>query len=141
LIVNYLDYRCTYGYSVFMPVLNAPTSPTHNLHGTAFTSLATKSTGSTETSVWRVDMQPGTPPSPHQLTREEVFVVWDGVARVKIGGVEQLAERGDVIVVPPATLFELSNAGDEMLSLIACMPFGGQAIIGDGEPFTPPWSM
>jgi mannose-6-phosphate isomerase-like protein (cupin superfamily) len=50
------------------------------------------------------------------------------------------AHEGDAIVVPARTSFELANASDAALRLLCCMPVGGQGIIGDGEPFTPPWT-
>jgi hypothetical protein len=58
-----------------MPILTAPHGPTHSLSGTEFTSLATPSRGSNDLSVWTVEIAPGTPATPHALTREEVFVV------------------------------------------------------------------
>ena len=42
-----------------MPVLSAPASPTHELPHARFTSLATPSRGTSETSVWRVEIAPG----------------------------------------------------------------------------------
>ena len=69
-----------------MPVLTAPVAPTHELGGNLFTSLATPSRGATDTAVWRVEIPPGTPATPHSLTREEVFVVLEGTAAVRIAG-------------------------------------------------------
>jgi mannose-6-phosphate isomerase-like protein (cupin superfamily) len=123
-----------------MPVLPAPSAPTHSMHGASFTSLATPSRGSTDTAVWRVDLAPGTPATPHQLTRQEVLVVLAGTASVLIGGEAATASVGDAIVVPVATSFELRNGGPDTLSVIACLPVGGQAQMGDAEPFTPPWA-
>lgn len=124
-----------------MPVIHAPTEPTHQLPGTAFTSLATPSLGSTETSMWRVAISPGTEPTPHSLTRGEVFLVLRGNASVRIGDTTGTATQGDVIVVPPHADFELANAGDDVLEAVCCMPTGGQARIGDGDAFTPPWAL
>ncbi len=124
-----------------MPVLTAPTSPTHRLHGTAFTSLATPSRGSTDVSVWTVEIEPGTPATPHRLTREEVFVVLSGRAAVRLDDTNALATPGDAIVVPPDTHFELTNIGDVPLRLLCCMPVGGQARLSDGSVITPPWSL
>src|SRR6185437_1945537 len=53
-----------------MPVLTAPATPTHDLGGARFTSLATPSRGATDTSVWKVEILPGAPATPHSLTRE-----------------------------------------------------------------------
>jgi mannose-6-phosphate isomerase-like protein (cupin superfamily) len=123
-----------------MPVIRVRPEPTHALEGTRFTSLATPSRGSTDTAVWQVEIDPGTPPTPHSLTREEVFVVLDGVASVRIADVEDTAGPGDAIVVPAEVPFALANAGAQPLRLLCCMPVGGQGRLGDGEPFTPPWA-
>ena len=82
-----------------MAVIAAPTNPTHDLAGTHFTSLATPSRGSSETSVWRVTIEPGVVSTPHRLTREEVFVVLGGTAQVTLDGAESIAHAGDAIVV------------------------------------------
>lgn len=123
-----------------MPVLTAPVSPTHSLPGAQFTSLATPQRGSTDTSVWLVEIAPGTPATPHQVTREEVFVVLSGRALVRLSGVESEARAGDAIVVPRDTPFEISTVGDEPLRAICCLPVGGRARLGDGSMFVPPWA-
>lgn len=123
-----------------MPVLPAPAAPTHDLGGTRFTSLATPTRGATATSVWRVEIPPRTPASPHSLTREEVFVVLAGRAAVRIDGRPGSAEVGDAIVVPAGVSFELTATGDEPLRALCLLPVGGQAQLDGGEPFTPPWA-
>jgi mannose-6-phosphate isomerase-like protein (cupin superfamily) len=123
-----------------MPVLPAPSSPTHSLPGLRFTSLATPQRGSKDTSVWRVELSPGTPATPHQLTREEVFVVLSGRARVLLGGDLREASPGDAIVVPRDTPFSIETLGDEPLQALCCMPVGGQARLADGTTFVPPWA-
>lgn len=124
-----------------MAVIPAPTGPTHELGGTTFTALATPSRGSTDTSVWRVEIPPGTPATPHQLTREEVFVVLAGGAEVSLDGRRESARPGDVVVVPAGVEFEIAPAGEEPLRALCCLPVGGQARLADGEPFTPPWAL
>lgn len=123
-----------------MAVLTAPDAPTHELPGVRFTSLATPSRGSTDTSVWLVDIEPGTPGTPHRLTREEVFVVLAGRAEVRLGDTVSTADVGDAIIVPPGVPFALAPAGAAPLRALCCLPVGGQGRIGDGEPFTPPWA-
>ena len=123
-----------------MPVLPAPASPTHSVDGARFTSLATPDRGSTDTSVWRVEITPGHPATPHQLTREEVFVVLSGRARVRLGEDVREASAGDAIVVPRDTHFEIAVAGEEPLHALCCMPVGGQARLVDGTTFVPPWA-
>ena len=80
------------------------------------------------------------PATPHSLTREEVFVVLEGTASVRIAGSDGQAEAGDAIVVPAGVEFELTNASATLLRLVCCLPVGGQGVIGDGAPFTPPWA-
>jgi quercetin dioxygenase-like cupin family protein len=123
-----------------MPVITAPAEPTHDLGGTRFTSLATPLRGATRTSVWQVEIDPGTTATPHSLTSEEVFVVLAGTATVRIGDDGSRASAGDAIVVPAGVPFELSNGGDGPLRLLCCMPVGGQARLDDGTTFTPPWA-
>jgi mannose-6-phosphate isomerase-like protein (cupin superfamily) len=123
-----------------MPVLRAPAAPTHDLGHARFTSLATPSRGSTDTSVWTVEILPDTPATPHSLTREEVFVVLEGTAAVRIAGVADQAKAGDSIVVPADVEFELANAGSGPLRLVCCLPVGGQGRLADGTTFTPPWA-
>jgi mannose-6-phosphate isomerase-like protein (cupin superfamily) len=123
-----------------MPVLRAPAAPTHDLGDARFTSLATPSRGSTDTSVWTAEILPDTPATPHSLTREEVFVVLEGTAAVRIAGCAGQADAGDAIVVPPDVEFELANAGSGPLRLVCCLPVGGQGRLVDGTTFTPPWA-
>ena len=122
-----------------MAVLPAPADPTHDIGAARFTSLATPSRGSTETSVWRVAIDRGAPVVPHRLTREEVFVVLSGRASTTIGGIAGAAGPGDAIVVPPDTPFAIANDGDDVLHMVCCLPVGGQPVIED-ETFTPPWA-
>ena len=124
-----------------MPMLPAPMTPTHRLGGASFTSLATPSRGTTDTSVWTVDIAPGTAGAVHRLTREEIFVVLSGQARVRLGGVEQHAGTGDTVVVPPGVDFSIEPAGAEPLRALCALPVGGQARVGAADAFTPPWAL
>ncbi len=123
-----------------MAVLPKPHVHTHEVGGARFTSLATPSRGSADTCVWEVEIVPGTPGTPHSVTREEVFVVLAGRAGVRIGDERGEAGPGDAIVVPPDTVFELSNPGEEPLRALCCLPVGGQARLADGAVFVPPWA-
>lgn len=122
-----------------MAVISVADRAAHVLGSTRFTSLATPSLGSAETAVWRVALPPGTRPTPHQVTREEVFVVLAGTASVWLAGVDAAAAPGDAIVVPPHTEFALANAGPDELQLLCCMPVGGRAVTAEAT-FTPPWA-
>lgn len=107
---------------------------------TRFTSLVAPSRGAAETSVWYVELPPGTPATPHSLTREEVFVVLDGVATVSVDGEGGEAFEGDAVVVPPGATFALSNPGASPVRLLCCLPVGGQACTPGRPPFIPPWA-
>lgn len=134
-IINQVDHL-----ENLMPVIHAPSAPTHDLGGARFTSLASPMRGAIDTAVWRVELAPGAPPTPHSVTREEVFVVTEGTASVRIDGVDETATAGDAIVVPAGVQFELSNGGSTPLQLVCCLPVGGQAVLADGTAFTPPWA-
>ena len=126
-----------------MAVLPSPSTPTHELPGTRFTSLATPTRGCVDTAIWQVEIAPGTAATPpHRMTREEVFVVLEGTAKVLLSGVEERASTGDVIVVPTSVDFTLSNDGDGVLRMLCCLPVGGQVEVdGEGDAFTPPWAI
>ncbi len=123
-----------------MPVIAAPLAPTHDIGTARFTSLVTPSRGSTDSSVWLVEVSPDAPAEPHRLTREEVFVVLAGSARVRIDDQHAVAATGDAIVVPAGVLFELTAAGAEPMRALCVLPVGGQAQLAGEAPFTPPWA-
>ena len=122
-----------------MPVLS-PGTPISPFPGSRFIQLASPSRGSTRTSVWQVDIQPGNPAAPHQVTAEEIFVVLAGEATVALAKMKTTATAGDTIVVPANTDFALENSGSGPLRLICVLPVGGQARTPDGAVFTPPWA-
>lgn len=122
-----------------MPVIAGSDRSTYELGGATFTSLATPSRGTVESSVWQVELAPGTPGVPHEVTREELFVILGGRAAVLLGGRRSEATVGDTVVVPPDTPFALANEGDEPVHALVCFPVGGQAR-ADGATFTPPWA-
>jgi len=123
-----------------MSIIHAAERPAFDLGGTLFRPKASPSCGATETSVWQVEIAPGTPATPHSLTREEVFVVLDGLARVSIAGEDGQAGPGDAFVVPAGAELLLVNDGPDVLRLVCCLPVGGQARLADGTTFTPPWA-
>jgi quercetin dioxygenase-like cupin family protein len=122
-------------------VISAPPAPTHELPGVRFTSLATPSTGSTETSVWRVEVAPDADAQPHRVTREEIFVGIAGRAVATLDGVAHPLGAGDALVVRPGVDFALAADGAEPFRALVCQPVGGGAVLPGGEPFTPPWAL
>ena len=92
-------------------------------------------------SAWRLRLEPGTPATPHRLTREEVLVAIAGRARASIGGAEHDLVAGGAVIVLAETEFALSNPHDAPFEAVAILPVGGQARIGEEAPFTPPWAV
>lgn len=123
-----------------MPIIHASLTHSHEAGPTRFWQLAAPSTGSTEASVWRVEVPADAEPVEHELTREEILVVLSGTARASLNGVVDEVAAGGAVVVPPHTPFSLSAAGPGSLVALAYLPVGGQAVIGGQEPFTPPWT-
>ena len=124
-----------------MSVLPRPSAPTHELPGAKFTSLATPSMGSADTAVWEVRLAPGHAPTPHHLTRQEVFIIISGTGHATLAGSDLPLAAGDALVVPPETRFAIEATGEDDLVALCCLPVGGQAVMGDAEPFTPPWAL
>jgi mannose-6-phosphate isomerase-like protein (cupin superfamily) len=123
-----------------MPIIPKPSGPTHELPGARFTSLATPSRGSATTSIWLVELSRGRPVTPHELTAEEVFVVLNGRASVRLGGEQCEVGPGDCIVVPPYTPFSAEAVGSVPFVAVCCLPAGGRARLANGEEFVPPWA-
>jgi quercetin dioxygenase-like cupin family protein len=123
-----------------MAVITQHEQRSHEIPGATFQTLASPALGASETSVWRLRLEPHTPPVPHRLTREEIFVVLSGTATARLDGDTSTLEPGVALVVPPGVDFELTTGGDPLEALV-CLPVGGQGIVGDEAPFTPPWAM
>jgi quercetin dioxygenase-like cupin family protein len=122
-----------------MPVIESDAQRHHEIPGARFQTLASPSLGAEETSVWRVRLEAGTPGLPHRLTREEIFVVLAGSAVASLDGEPKRVASGSTLVLPAGVELSLAT-GDEGLEAIVCLPVGGQGMVGDGEPFTPPWA-
>ncbi|MEI2730482.1 MAG: cupin domain-containing protein [Dermatophilaceae bacterium] len=109
--------------------------------GTRFTPVATPRRGTSRTSMWLVEIDPGTPPAPHQVTNEEIFFVLDGAASVVVAGEPATAGPGQAVVIPADTDFAIGNGGSGSLRMLCVLPVGGQARTSDGATFTPPWAL
>jgi quercetin dioxygenase-like cupin family protein len=123
-----------------MSVFTAPAAPTHELPGARFTTLASPSRGSAETSVWRLELRPGAEPVPHQVTREEIFVALEGAASATLDGIVAPVRAGDTLVLSPGVDFTIVATGPEAFHALVLLPVGGQAITAEGAQFTPPWA-
>jgi quercetin dioxygenase-like cupin family protein len=123
-----------------MAVLHAPDRPSHELPGARFTTLASPRLGSSETSVWMLELEAGPEPLPHAVTREEIFVALEGEAIATLDGVAHAVRAGDALALPPGVEFTLAATGRAPFRAVVCLPVGGQAVVAGGVPFTPPWA-
>lgn len=123
-----------------MPLLHTSDHRTFNVTGTRFISLATPSRGASETATWRVAVEPGTPGTAHRVTREEIFVALAGRAQATVNGEVLDIEAGCTLIVPASSVFSLANPHEDTFEAIAIFPIGGEVIVGDAAPMTPPWA-
>ncbi len=123
-----------------MPVVHGATAPVFEGPDVTAVGLAAPGRGAVETCAWRATIRARAAGHEHMVDREEVFVVLAGKGVVTLGGESGDLGAGDALVVPPLTPFKLANPHDEPLELVCVLPVGGQAVVGGGEPFTPPWA-
>jgi uncharacterized protein YjlB len=110
-----------------MPFIAADTAPSFELHGAAFTGLASPSRGSTENAVWLV-------------SREETLVCIEGRALARLGSEAHELTPGSALVIPAGVEFSIRNPHPDPFKAVAVLPVGGQAEIAGQAPFTPPWA-
>ncbi len=121
-------------------VIRRSDAPEFGEGGTLITGYGSPTRGSQSVAAWQVALQAGTASPEHALTHDEVFIVLSGEATFEMEGRRHRIGCGDAICVPPDVAFRLSNAGPERFTAICCMAAGGQARIGDGDPFPIPWA-
>jgi quercetin dioxygenase-like cupin family protein len=121
-------------------LIRSADAPRFGQDGFAMTGLAAPSRGCPTLSAWRLRGEPGAVSPVHRLTSDEVFVVLHGSVAFTIGEDTITASAGDAVAVGPGVDFHLANRSDEPFEAVACMAAGGQAQLGDGAPFTPPWA-
>lgn len=123
-----------------MPLITPNDSAVFNVPGITFVTCASPSRGSKENSVWKLRVAPGTEPHLHRVTREEIFVAVKGSASAILDGSRFEIASGATLVVPANTEFGLGNDSDAEFEAIVVLPVGGAAIVGDADPFVPPWA-
>ncbi|WP_199792296.1 cupin domain-containing protein [Allosphingosinicella vermicomposti] len=122
-----------------MPVIKAEDAVLFELPGIKFYGLAAPSRGSTENSVWRVEIDPGVEGAPHSVTREEVFIATQGAAVASIDGHRFDVKAGDALIVPAMASFALSNPHEAAFHAVVILPVGAEAVTADAR-FIPPWA-
>ena len=123
-----------------MTIIHSTDAPSFEVPGVHFTGLASPKRGARETCAWRVRLDPGTKPTFHRVTREEIFVALAGKAAIHLDGTVHELRAGDAAVIPPDTEFALSNPDEMPFEAVVVLPVGGQAQLPGEAPFTPPWA-
>jgi quercetin dioxygenase-like cupin family protein len=121
-----------------MPAVLAADAPTFQAPGAVITGLASPSRGARDSAVWRVRFEPDVPSPTHALTREEVFVVLEGVLTARFADRAETATAGGALIVPAGEPFSLV-ATETHAEAVCVLPVGGMAEM-NGESFTPPWA-
>ena len=122
-----------------MTVIEDRDAPRFVLGGTHVIGLASPSRGATDTSVWRLTLDPGAASPPHTLDREEVFVALSGSLTASFADRTETVQPGGALIVPAGEEFTIRSTGDEPFEGVICLPVGGRATV-DGEASIPPWA-
>jgi len=124
-----------------MEIVKHTEAPLFDAAGTTFTGYAAPSRGSSEVSLWQVELPAGSTSPLHHMDCEEVFLGLRGHAVAVIDGTEHRLGPGDCLILPPGTNFTLHVPGEDPFLAVACIPVGGQAtMVPDGPTFAPPWA-
>ena len=116
-------------------------APVFHAGGTTVTAYASPSRGASETSVWQLELAPGSTSPPHHLDREEVFLATSGEAAALVDGAEHPLRPGDCLVVPAGTTFALATRSQEPFRAVVCLPCGARAtLLPDRTEIVPPWA-
>jgi quercetin dioxygenase-like cupin family protein len=122
-----------------MPVITPEQAPTFDAPGATITGLASPSRGCADTAAWRVRFDAGHASPPHELDREEVFVVLSGALTARYADRSETAPAGGALIVPAGEQFSLV-ALEGAAEAVCVLPVGGTALL-DGERIVPPWAV
>src|ERR1700761_6106718 len=111
-----------------MPKIDNSSSPSFDLHGVTFTSVAAPSRGSSENGIWRARVAPGEGPL-HHMTREEIIVAVAGLGQGRLGDETSTLQPGDAFAIPAFTDFRVESANDAPFEAMVVLPAGGRAVI------------
>ena len=123
-----------------MPFIAAADAPQFELHGAAFTGLASPSRGATANSVWLVTLRDSGQAVTHTLSAEETIVCIEGRALATLGDDVHELTPGSAVVIPPDLRFSIRNPDPAPFRGVAILPVGAQACVEGRVPFTPPWA-
>src|SRR4051794_29414679 len=119
-----------------MHLITHTDAPTFDAGGTSVTAYAAPSRGSSEVSVWQIELAPGSTSPLHHMDREEVFLGLEGQALAEMDGARRAVGAGDCLILPAGTDFTLHVPGERPFRAVACVPAGAQAVMAaDGATF------
>ena len=127
-----------------MAIVRATEAPRFDLPGIHFFGLLAPSRGATELCTWRLEVDPGAgvDSEPHQLDREEVFVMLEGSLTITVDGQAFDLLVGDAIAVPARALLSVANRTSEKAVALVSIRAGFKAVMANGEEIsTPPWAV
>jgi quercetin dioxygenase-like cupin family protein len=124
-----------------MHIIKRTDAPLFDAAGTAVTAYAAPSRGSSEVSLWQIELAPGSTSPRHHMDREEIILGLDGDAVAEIDATEHALGAGDCLILPAGTDFTLHVPEEQRpFRAVACMPSGAHAtMVPDGATFVPPW--
>jgi mannose-6-phosphate isomerase-like protein (cupin superfamily) len=124
-----------------MNLIKRTEAPVFVAADTTVTGYAAPSRGTSEVSLWQIELAPGSTSPLHHMDCEEVFLGLHGKAVAAIDGTEHPLGPGDCLILAAGTDFTIYVPGDEPFRAMACIPVGGQAtMVPDGPTFAPPWA-
>jgi quercetin dioxygenase-like cupin family protein len=124
-----------------MPFISAASSPVFSMHGSTFTGLASPSRGAVANAVWTVEIGANTLGVPHRLTHEETLVPIEGNVTARVNDETFELVVGSALVVPAGAELHISNPNSAPFKAVVILPVGGQAVLSNQAPFTPPWAI
>jgi quercetin dioxygenase-like cupin family protein len=127
---------------LIVTVIRAVDAPTFDAHGSVITGAASPSRGSTQTSLWRVNLAPGSQVPGHVLDHEEIFHALAGTLIATVDGERQTVGAGDTLIVRPGAMLQIEVPAEIHFEAVVVLPVGALArFAAGGEPFPPPWSV
>jgi mannose-6-phosphate isomerase-like protein (cupin superfamily) len=113
---------------------------TFDFPGIVHQTIASKGLGSKGLEIWRQSLAPQAETPVHLHECEEVVVVLQGSGRVMMDGKKLDFVANSTLIIPPDTLHQIVNTGDEELLVIGCFNSSPVAAYAtDGEKIVLPW--
>jgi quercetin dioxygenase-like cupin family protein len=81
-----------------------------------------RANGSTSSQVFCVNIEPGKRSGMHTHSVEEIFLVLEGTAEMKMGAERELISEGGLAIIPAQVPHEPLNVGSETLRFLAIFP-------------------